>query len=590
MPSWLDEGVQVRVFTALDNQAFENGIRTEYPFQTGGTNGNPAGWSRYTLGGTGDWTKVNVTTAEGRWSVSNAVTPPVLLSGQYWGMQRRFDITPGKTYLLNVQARSMEGKNIGGIRRITLEGWYQGAYVASWHLNQWVALGEWENISIRTPDPIAAGIDQVNVILFAGSDTTPAIDWGVQFQNLSLIEVIPPPTLTWHEITCDVIGVSMRYGREKYGERYDVATMTVTVQNDSGRYAYNDPHEFNLRPGRHIKGTFKRPDYYFEYPLFYGLIDSLVDGFSLDGRAVCTISALDTSTTLANIATPTSSTASTMEEYSHLRVARILQSIGWKLYTSANGQWIQQAVQGSGRSIRDEIEVSAESEGGTLYTDTEGKIFYRGRAYTNAMMTNVTANLVATPIFQGQSVPIIDQIPDLPGEIPTICPDQLTTDWSRARILNIVSLANQGGVAFTFEDDESQKKYGPYTYQRHDYVNSNGPSYSSYLPTRAADIMNGYAEAVLRVNSVGFNPTGNRQWRWLIENLWLNYLVRVWYVHPTGKWAFAVVTHVQSIEHRIGIKQWETTLTLDQPISFVRVNLSDRGWDTALWDQDIWDG
>ena len=81
--TWLDEGAQVKVYTATNNEAFENGIRTDYPFQSGGTYNNPQGWSRY-IANTADWTIANVTTASGRFSVSNAQAPAVHQSGR-WG-------------------------------------------------------------------------------------------------------------------------------------------------------------------------------------------------------------------------------------------------------------------------------------------------------------------------------------------------------------------------------------------------------------------------------------------------------------------------------------------------------------------------
>ena len=120
--------------------------------------------------------------------------------------------------------------------------------------------------------------------------------------------------------------------------------------------------------------------------------------------------------------------------------------------------------------------------------------------------------MLATSYFdETKPLPIIDDILTLVGA-PKVCPFELITDWSRERVVNILSLANQGGVAALYEDDASQKKYGPYTHQRHDFVNSN--AHPEYLDTRAVDFMDGYAEAVLRVNSVAFRPK-DKTWPWL---------------------------------------------------------------------------
>ena len=106
-----------------------------------------------------------------------------------------------------------------------------------------------------------------------------------------------------------------------------------------------------------------------------------MDGYTIDGKAITTLNGFDISTILANIEVPTASGASSIEYLSHDRIDKILKSVGWKLYQTSNGTFYQQAVLSSGRSVRDELEVTAESEGGRLYTSAAGRIIYRGRSY-----------------------------------------------------------------------------------------------------------------------------------------------------------------------------------------------------------------
>jgi len=72
--------------------------------------------------------------------------------------------------------------------------------------------------------------------------------------------------------------------------------------------------------------------------------------------------------------------------------------------------------------------------------------------------------------------------------------------------------------------------------------------------------------------------------------LFLNWRVRVWYTHPLNYWGYAVVLHVQSIEHKITPTDWETTLSVDLPDAFTELDWNRvHGWDAGLWDEVLWD-
>jgi hypothetical protein len=164
----------------------------------------------------------------------------------------------------------------------------------------------------------------------------------------------------------------------------------------------------------------------------------------------------------------------------------------------------------------------------------------------------------------------------------------MSTTWSRDRVINDISLANQGGSATKAVSTESQKKYGPRTYQRMDLINDN--AHPEYLTTRIDDLMSGYTEAVLRLNKVSFRPDST-SWKWALR-LWMNDLVRVRYEHPELHWGFSVVAHVQGIEHAADVNNWTTSIALDDYENFTYFEFVDvnSGWDLGLWDDDIWDG
>jgi hypothetical protein len=187
------------------------------------------------------------------------------------------------------------------------------------------------------------------------------------------------------------------------------------------------------------------------------------------------------------------------------------------------------------------------------------------------------------------SLPVVDDIPTV-NNAPIICTNALDTTWSRDRVINELSLANQGGSAITVIDADSQKKYGPRTYSRMDFLNDN--SHPEYLTLRADDLMQGNTEASIRVNSISFNPSINSDdWAWVLT-AFMNDLVRVRYTNRLEGWGFAAVAHIQGIEHTIDTKKWAVRLALDDYESFVFYTFADieSGWDIGLWDEDIWDG
>lgn len=181
----------------------------------------------------------------------------------------------------------------------------------------------------------------------------------------------------------------------------------------------------------------------------------------------------------------------------------------------------------------------------------------------------------------------VDNIPN--GSSPAIQHlKELQTDWSRDRVINDVQIANVGGSATQSVDHESQKAYGPRTYQRLDFVNDN--AHPEYNLERTNDFMVGWTESMLRVNQVTFRPDTDT-YGWVLS-MFLMDLVRVRYQHPVEGWGFAVATHIQGYVHRLNMGGWETTLNLDQPVSFVFWDTppnDSAGWDIDFWDDGIWD-
>jgi hypothetical protein len=377
-----------------------------------------------------------------------------------------------------------------------------------------------------------------------------------------------------------VQAIDIRYGREKFTNRYDVATMQIELLNNLGQYSFHQPHPLNLRPGRQVRVTATYEG--IDYPLAFHILDSITDAYGMDGSVISRWQCVDPTTVLSNVETATNAAPGVQGGG---RIALLLDQIGYVPRLLDNGVWNMAPIKSSGRTLRDECGLTGDSEGGQFFADRLGQVVYKDRTWPDVDpdLMEVTADLVGFP-HDGPVMPIVDAVPTQAGA-PLICINELVTDWSMARVVNLVSLANAGGTAQVFEDEVSIKAHGPQTYQRHDFVLMT----DEHLPDRAADIMTGYADPVLRFNSVRFAPGMAGAWPWTL-GLFLNWLVRVWYTHPTNYWGYACCVHVQSIEHRISPNDWETTLTVDLPESFTEMEWATTwGWDEGIWDEDIWD-
>lgn len=577
---WQLHGVDLKVELATSGELVYGGTTTLFPFETGGLNGVPLYWSFYEAGeAIPTPANYNLTTASGVFSISIKTLPPTGRSAGIYSFA--FPIKPGYRYMLSCQAKRMDAYVNPVFRNMTFQRSNDGgqSWTYSGGSGSAYALNDWEDLN-STTNPIPAGFTLGRWQLFGGPQTNTNTIWGVQFKDLLILELAPEPApLVWHDITCDVRSLAIRYGRERFTNRYDAGTLQVVLNNDDGEYTYQTAHPLNLRPGRQVRVIASYEDV--SYPLAFGILDSITEGYSLDGRVVSTWQCVDPTTILSNKTTETGSTATVK---SGKRINNILDQSGYAFRDLDEGVWYTDGLHDSGRSLRDEAGVTADSEGAAFFAERNGTIVYRDRNWrtTDPMLMNVTADMLARP---DGPLEVVDQIPTLP-DAPAICLSELQTDWSLARVMNIVSLANAGGTAQTFIDEASVSAHGPHTYERMDFVlrgNSPDP-----LPIRAADLMDGYANPVLRVTSLSFAPGLSGDWAYCLS-VFLNWMVRVWYMNEQNDWGYAVAVHVQSVEHRITPSDWSMTMAVDVPESFVEIEDNDFGWDMGLWDDALWD-
>lgn len=577
---WQSDDVDLHVELATSGDITVSGVRTELPFVSGGSNAVPVGWTQY--GSTYPTNAKQTVSSDGLWSMYYDPAPTSQPSINGWGAEYFIPAITGRRYRFEISVRGRDGSVLTGAY-VECDWWNATPQTQRWDQETSTGGDTWNRRVLISPAaPAFATHTRIRVYLqpLIQSGMT-AWNFGLEWSVASwlLVDATQAP-FVWHDVTCDVKSLAWRYGRERFTSRYDVATLAVELRNDAGTYTYRKPHPLNLGPGRPMRVYAVHNAV--TYPLAWGVIDNLADGLGIDGRVVTVINCVDPSTLLSNV--PTSGMTVTTNAKHGARVERILDYGGYVPRAVDVGQFTTRSVSTSGQSLRDTLGVTADSEGGAIFADRVGQIVFKDRAWptNDPNLYQCTAWLLAA-----DEVGKVDPTPDRPGA-PTVCLREAITNWSQDRIVNDVSLANAGGTAQRFTNQESIRRYGSKTYERMDFVNKD----SSTLATRANDIMTGYAFDVLRLTSVAYRPSINpNAWIWTLS-VFLNWLVRVSYSNPTNRWGWETVTHVQAVEHRVTVDDWEVRLALDLPTAFHDVEWAfTNGWDVAKWDDAnfVWD-
>lgn len=593
---WRAAGVDLKVELATSGDLVWPVKTTSFPLDPGGPSGAPTGWTPGVINNLSPVSEYNFTTSGGITSISNKTTT---YAHSAHVISPTWVPVAGRRYRIRVQARIMQGKpttdRYPQIERSSNGGSTWSYYVAP-NNQAGTAYPTWENIN-AFGNPVAATYTHMRVKLNGSPPTGQSgVLYGMQYQNLYVDEVDTSGTVTgtyaftWADITCDVQSMVIRHGRERFTNRYDVATMQLQLLDDKGVYQFSDDHPLGLTPGRPIRVTATHKGT--SYPTYYGILDDIGQRYQLDGHVFTTFSVMDASSILGN--TQTQSGVESVPNPSE-RIEEIADQAGYpfrRLDPDATNPYAVglQGLMQSGRSLRDEAGITADTEGGSFFGDREGYLVYKNRDWikTDPLVNTVQANIVAMPhpgvMWNPDGMPTVT-------DPPLICNSEFQTSWSLDRVMNIVILGNTGSTPKTFTDETSLKKYGPRTYQRLDFIGW-GTQGDNFLPYRAADLMAGYADPVLRVDSLSFNTKVQERpdvfWPFILK-AYLNWLVRVWYVQPDYQWGYSVCTHIQSIIHSITPTEWRVMMNVDVPQAFTEIELGAGGWDEGIWDVNIWD-
>lgn len=608
--SWFDDNVRFYVGISSNVDAINPQNPVDIAIRPGGPNGAPLGWV---------FEQPFPTVPLGTDSYRGRVISDAAYV-EYIGVQPLLDNNPpGHSgihltyYFLNpvVGHRYMVSAEIGGSTdrhsgtgiqlQVNTEG---GAYDSFQNgaFNGGFPQVGFNTVVAQQTNPVPTGTTSLKIRFYVrsavqGGQGTNTLPWTgivrrVQVSDLDASATNDPLTPTFYPVECDSQNLTIRYGRARYTERYDVGVFNVQLNNVQGDYSYNPNHPLNFAPGRllRVRAQIGTTAY---RSVCYGIIRTIAHRMEPDQTATVILGVQDPTSLLSEVTVPSLRVTSGFFD-SGWRIASLLDYAGipenWQ--SVEPGQWRTQHITQSGRSVREEIGVTADSEGGSFYGDRDGEFRYFNRVSVanDPKALTVQAQVNAYPDRDVIVAPVVEDGFPTVADAPTICPHEIETEWSTDRVINRVSLAVVGGNTATYNRLESQKEYGIKTYQRLDFV-LEGPTesqISAYLAERATDYLNASERADLRVIRMSFRPREDT-YAFALD-VWLNWALRVLYFNTRGNWGFQSVSRVQAIEHTISPSDWIVHITLDQSTAWTElVALDPGGWDIEDWDETVWD-
>lgn len=378
----------------------------------------------------------------------------------------------------------------------------------------------------------------------------------------------------WFRIDpCDILDLSITRGRERWIERFGASSATMTLLDADGSlsWAFEDdtvPTRI-ARPVRISALIIATGEI---LPLWRGWIEGLDDSFEPGAIPTVTLTAQDGFAQTAHVDLPEIDPPVGAGERSDERIARLLDLADWpKVWRNLEQGVITVQATNLARAIADDLGITADSEGGALYSDRNDHLVFRNRDWLRT-----DPHAVNTQAIIG-------------GPDHDFCASSYGSSRQGDDIVNDVQMARAGGTMRRFVDDESVALYRRRVFSRSDFVCQT----DAQIDLLAQRLLSARSRAQLRIPTVVLEPNDDPAfWRFVcaVDYGWrleLNYEPQTVtssraLARAAGGWSREV--QVQGIDYRISSAGWEVTLKVDDAReSAVDTWDGPRGWDLATW-------
>lgn len=185
-----------------------------------------------------------------------------------------------------------------------------------------------------------------------------------------------PDEAGWVNVVCDMRGFVWEYGRQTVWDQMLAASFEIELDNKSGRYSVFGSESYpRIRPGISIKAAAIKDGV--KYPIFVGDVEEYLEGQTPEDEKV-TLRATDKSRVLAD-PIDVDYHAGTDNQLASDRVISLLDRIGFDGNRVISVGRATMTNYLTTRTILDEIQLTAVSDGAIFFFDKDGSATYLGR-------------------------------------------------------------------------------------------------------------------------------------------------------------------------------------------------------------------
>lgn len=374
----------------------------------------------------------------------------------------------------------------------------------------------------------------------------------------------------WLDVSCDVVDASSDAGRTAVTDRFRPGTAEVTFRNDDGWADLTgivDPAALTLRPGRAIRWGVDTPAG--RQILYRGFLDELVPMYDPAGNDVTQANAVDALGDVgrAYLAAQTPAWAG---DTVTARLTRLLDAVAWPTTKRRlDPSSVTLLATGLGARLVDELGVTAESAGGSVFGDLDGNVTYRARDWQAYRPTDPPAATIGNV------------------EVADVCPQAWELSFRRSDATARATIGNTAGTVVVRTDEATRLALGPEPFERVDLLSASSATLTTLaeriIATRnvstfprveavtldaAQDPGDGSTIAVM----AGARPETATRYRCRLRQ--------------RGRVVFDELMLVTSVRHVItGSGQWTCRIGLADAAPFATVA---GRWDRARWDRAQW--
>lgn len=374
----------------------------------------------------------------------------------------------------------------------------------------------------------------------------------------------------WVDVTEHFRRVEVSGGVDYTVGRFGVGQAQLIGENESGwaRLLTDTPSAVQVRRAVRVTGAVASGLLAgVEFPLFRGYIDAAAPTYLADGRPGVQLDCVDGLALFADDDPLELDPPVGAGELSGARVTRILDRMGWpKGWRDIAAGQVHMQGTNLARNYADELGVTADSEGGSLFFSPEGWVVFRDRDWWR---TGSTA-----PVFTIGNGPGAD-----------VCPSTWLVSQSMNEVVSKVALANAGGTVRNYVAPDTYSKVGASTFRRFDLIAAD----EAQLDVLGARILAVRAATTGRVQGTVLSMLGEgHRGVNLADELFtfLRYGVRCRaFFIDDGATVFDMPMIVTRIAHSIEAEgDWTVTLGLENAAPYTPAE----PWGAARWGAGTW--